>query len=104
MSNSWDFLICIKFCETIESSSLAPALRGWFVYKVSRSPKFTSLRKLVLLSFYRLSNLEFDSMIRFGNRFNCLLLLMHVCLKIESLLRKTEGNLGHSQSLTRILN
>ena len=40
---------------------LQPALRGWFVYKVSRSAIFTILRKLVFLLFYRLSNLKFDS-------------------------------------------
>ena len=35
-------------------------------------------------SFYLLSNLEFDSLIHLGNwlYFNCLLLLMHIRLKI----------------------
>ena len=46
-----------------------PALRGWFVYDVFRSTMFTSLRKLVLLSFYRFSNFEFDSLICLGNCF-----------------------------------
>ena len=32
--------------------------------------------------FYCLSNLEFDSLIHLGNWFSCLLLLMHIHLKI----------------------
>ena len=80
MSYSRDFLICIKFCETVVIVlDFQPALRGWFLYEVSRSAMFTSLPKLVFHSFY---NLDFNSLIRLGNWFNCLLLLMQIRSKI----------------------
>ena len=45
-------------------------------------------------SFYCLSNLKFDSLIRLGNWFNCLLLLMHKCWKIHSRTEKSRGKSG----------
>ena len=80
VSHSWDFFIRIKFCEAIESSSLLCAV-GLYI-KCLDPQCLTVLLKLVLLSFYCLSNLEFGSLIRLGNWFNCLLLLMHIRSKI----------------------
>ena len=76
MSYSRDFLICIKVCS----------LRGSFFYRDwflgSRSAMFASNYGTGSPSFYCLSNLEFDSLIRLGNWFNCLLLLMYIRSKI----------------------
>ena len=69
-------------------------MRGWFVYKVSRSAMFTSNYGTTSLSFYCLSNLDFDSLIRLGNWFNCLLLLMHIRSKIESRTEKSRLKSG----------
>ena len=62
---------------------------------------FTSLRKLVLLPF-----LEFNSLIRLGNWFHCLLLLMHICSKTYNRTEKRRGKSGITLSLfdTPILN
>ena len=77
MSYIWDFLICIK--KKNPPACFAQSV----VYKVSRSAMFTSNYELTdSPSFYCLSILEFDSLIRLGNWFNCLLLLMHIRLKI----------------------
>ena len=79
VSYNWDFLICIRFCATmVILLNPFPALRGWFVYKLSRSAMFTCNYGTGSRSFYCLSNLEFDFFIRLGNWFNCLLLVMHL--------------------------
>ena len=66
---------------------------------------FTSLRKLVLLSFYRLSDLEFHSLIHLGNYFNCLLvLLMHIRSKIQSRTEQSRMKSGKHSHLLGILN
>ena len=83
VSYSKTFLICLKFCETMVIVLVSQACFVRLVCnKVSRSAMFTSLQKFVFLSFYRLSNLEFNSLICLGNWFNCLLLLIHIRSKI----------------------
>ena len=60
---------------------------------------FTSNYETGSLSFYCLSNLEFDSLIRFGNWFNYWLLLMHLRSKIQSRTEKIRGKSGITLSL-----
>ena len=77
MIYSWDFLICINVCETKSSSPVCAV----GLYIKCLAPQCLPVL-LFLLSFYRLSNLEFDSLIRLENWFNCLLLIMHIRSKI----------------------
>ena len=63
---------------------------------------FASLLKLVLLSFYRLSNFEFLSLIRLRDWFNCLCIFVR---KVKAKLRKAKGIWNNTlHSLKGILN
>ena len=98
MSYSWNLLICIKFCKTTGSSSL---LCAFGLHKKCFNPQCSPVygNLIVVLSFYCLSNVKFSSLIRLGNWFNCLLLLMHICSKIQSRTKKGRGKSGITLSL-----
>ena len=86
VSYSWNFLICINICKTIESSSLLCAvdLQSLPAYRKLFSFRFTILKQFLA----RFFNLFY----RFG-----LIVCYYYCIFVQKLiaeLRKSEGNLG----------